>query len=133
MKTLTEIFDEVTSFKQKKRMVAKLKENDTFVVRTVLQANYKDQIKFGFPDGEPPFTKNEKKVVITDKQIAQLGNCIPSKRSNQVAREALFIKLLEQVNADDASLLCLMKDKKLQTKYPTLTVEVINEAIPNLI
>lgn len=133
MKTLTEIFDDITSVKQKKRLVAKLKENDTFVVRTVLQANFSNHIQFGFPEGEPPFKKNEAKTPIADKTIAQLGNCIPSKKNNQIAREGAFIKILEQVYQDDASLLCLMKDKKLQTKYAALTPEVINEAIPNLI
>jgi len=133
MKTLTETFNEIAALKQKKRIIAKLQENNTFVFRTILQGNFGSSIRFPFPEGEPPFKKNEKKIVVTDEIVKKLGACTVNAKGNPVVKERTFIQFLESINEADASLFCLMKDKKLTDKYPTITREIVAEAFPGLI
>jgi len=50
---------------------------------------------------------------------------------NSVRRETIFINLLEGVHPLEAEILCLVKDKKLQTKYK-ITKEIVSEAYPDI-
>lgn len=50
---------------------------------------------------------------------------------NSIRRETIFINLLEGVHPLEAEILCLTKDKKLQTKYK-ITKEIVSEAYPDI-
>jgi hypothetical protein len=50
---------------------------------------------------------------------------------NALRRENMFIQLLEGLHPYDAEILCLVKDKKLQTKYK-ISKEVVTEAYPDI-
>jgi hypothetical protein len=50
---------------------------------------------------------------------------------NSIRRETIFINLLEGVHPLEAEILCLCKDKKLQTKYK-ITKEIVSEAYPDI-
>lgn len=49
-----------------------------------------------------------------------------------IRREMMFINLLEGLHPKEAELLCLVKDKKLQTKYK-ITLENVKEAYPDIV
>ena len=44
----------------------------------------------------------------------------------------MFIQLLEGLSAEEAELLCLVKDGKLSEKYKRITKAVITEAFPSI-
>ena len=46
-------------------------------------------------------------------------------------RETMFIQILEGLHPEEAKLLCLVKDKELQTKYK-VTYEVVSQAYPDI-
>ena len=46
-------------------------------------------------------------------------------------RETMFIQMLEGLHPEEAKILCLVKDKQLQTKYK-ITQEVVAEAFPDI-
>jgi hypothetical protein len=50
---------------------------------------------------------------------------------NSIRRETIFINLLEGVHPLEAEILCLVKDKKLQTKYK-ITKEIVSTAYPDI-
>ena len=50
---------------------------------------------------------------------------------NSIRRETIFINLLEGIHPLEAEILCLVKDKKLQTKYK-ITKEIVSEAYPDI-
>lgn len=134
MKTLTETLNEITEkAKQKKTLAKKLKENESYVLLTLLQGNFNDNIQFPFPEGPPPFRPKEEKVELTKELINKIGPCTKGAKGMLLAKEKAFIDLLESIHQDDAELICLMKDKKLETKYPKLTKEVVKEAFPDLL
>jgi len=48
-----------------------------------------------------------------------------------IRREMMFINLLEGLHPREAEVICLVKDKKLQTKYK-ITHEIVKEAYPDI-
>jgi hypothetical protein len=50
---------------------------------------------------------------------------------SSLRRETMFINILEGLHPLEAEILCLCKDKKLQTKYK-ITKEIISEAYPDI-
>ena len=51
----------------------------------------------------------------------------------QMRREQLFIEMLSGLYIDEANLICLVKDKKLNKKYSTITEKLVRETFPNLL
>jgi len=45
----------------------------------------------------------------------------------------LFIQMLEGVHWTEAEVICLAKDKKLNTKYKSLKEDLVREALPNIL
>jgi hypothetical protein len=50
---------------------------------------------------------------------------------NSLRRENMFIQMLEGLHPLDAEIMCLVKDKKLQTKYK-ITKEIVGEAYSDI-
>lgn len=50
---------------------------------------------------------------------------------NKIKRETMFINMLESLHPEEAKVLCLVKDKNLQSVYP-ITQEIISEAYPDI-
>ncbi|NBR37664.1 MAG: hypothetical protein EBT80_10055 [Chitinophagales bacterium] len=50
---------------------------------------------------------------------------------NNIRRETMFINILEGLHPLEAEIICLVKDKKLSTKY-NLTKEIVAEAYPDI-
>jgi hypothetical protein len=50
---------------------------------------------------------------------------------NNIRRETMFINILEGLHPLEAEILCLVKDKKLDTKYK-ITKEIVAEAYPDI-
>jgi hypothetical protein len=50
---------------------------------------------------------------------------------NNIRRETMFINILEGLHPLEAEILCLVKDKKLETKYK-ISKDVVSEAYPDI-
>jgi len=50
---------------------------------------------------------------------------------SSLRRETMFINILEGLHPLEAEILCLVKDKKLQTKYK-ITKQIVSEAYPDI-
>lgn len=50
---------------------------------------------------------------------------------NNLRRESMFINILEGLHPLESEILCLIKDKKLQTKYK-ITKEIVSESYPDI-
>ena len=44
----------------------------------------------------------------------------------------MFVQLLEGLSAEEAELLCLVKDGRLSEKYKRITKTVVSEAFPQI-
>lgn len=132
-----EVLEKIAQTKATKTRISILKNNSSFALKTILQANFRDDIKFDIPEGTPPYKPDEgitgNQLQHIDKAITTLKHLLTTNKSiENVKKESMFINLLETVHAKDAKILIAMKDKTLRELYPGLTENIVEKAYPNL-
>ena len=130
-KSLYEILEKVNNFKQHKRKVEFLKNSYGESIRTILMGNFNESINFKMPEGAPPYEPNEE-AEHTEEAYDRIPH-IMNYNAHQWAREKILIELLQNVPPNDAKLVVAMKDKKLESIFPNITKEFVNEVWPELI
>lgn len=132
-----EIFEKVQEVRAMSDRIAILKENESFVIKTILQANFNDWIKFDLPEGEPPYNADtnppEFSASRIEKSIRQLIHFIDKSPLPRMKKEIKFIQMLEGLNVNDAKIIVAIKDKKLNKLYSALTPALVSRAFPTLI
>ena len=134
--SLSEIVNKTSEFKSKKEKIEWLKKNESQPLKTVLKYTYDtDNIKFLIPDTPPPWKKNDYVGVegMLYKEARRLRIFVEGggyDNLNQIKRENLFIGLLEDIDNNDAEMLCKMIAQK---PFKGLTKETVIEAFPDLI
>ena len=134
---LSEVLAKVSKQRSKAKKIQVLKENESLHLKSVLIWNFDDSVVSVLPEGEVPFDKNEAPAGTEHTYLAHehkvLYNFIKGGNDflKPVKREQLFLQLLEGLHADEAEVICLMKDKKLTDKYK-LTKSVVSEAFPDI-
>ena len=147
---ISEVLQRVSNAKTKTEKVEILQKYKSPALTKILLCNFAKNIHFLFPDGETPFTTNDMPAGIQhqllfrehrliDKMIKKeirgvtyygcSGQAKPS--IQQIKKEALWIQLLESLHADEATLLDLVKDKKLTDRYKVTKQNVV-DAFPEL-
>ena len=51
---------------------------------------------------------------------------------SSLRRETMFINILQGLHPREAEILCLVKDKQLETKYKSITKEIVSQAYPDI-
>jgi hypothetical protein len=131
---VAEFLDKVSKLKKKEDKVEALKFNDSFVLRTILQAAYDPRVKFNLPPGVPPFKKSElvdqENVLIKDaRKLVYFVEGGPNLKP--LKRETMFIEFLESLAPADADMILSIKEKKLPWKG--ITEDMVREAFPDLL
>ena len=132
-----EILDLVSAQRSKAKKVEVLQEYRDPSLVSILIWNFDDTVVSIIPEGEVPYNPNEVPVGTDHTSLrreyknlyhfVQGGNTSLS----TIRRETMFIQMLEGLHPREAEILCLIKDKKLTTKYK-LTYEVVKEAYPDI-
>ena len=52
---------------------------------------------------------------------------------SSLRRESMFIQLLEGLHPKEAEIICLIKDKELESVYPKVTLDVVKQAFPDIV
>jgi hypothetical protein len=132
-KAISEIIDEACKLKKKEDKIEFLKKNESVPLRTILKFTYNTaQIKFLLPGIPPPWKKNGYKDVegMLYSETRRLRIFIKGggyDDMNQAKREHQFISLLEDIDDQDAELLCKMIQQK---PLKGLSLEVAKETFP---
>lgn len=132
---LAEFLDKVSKLKKKEDKIAALRYNDSFQIRTILQAAFDPRVKWLLPEGTPPYTPS----ALVDQENVLINDCRKliyfveggSPNLKPIRRETMFVEMLEAVAPADAVLLCSLKEKKLP--YKGITVDLVREAFPDLL
>ena len=68
------------------------------------------------------------------KEYTKFNNFIKggSSKISSLGRETMFIQILEGLHPLEAEILCLVKDKNLESKYKSITFNLIKEACPEI-
>ena len=133
--SLSEIINKACELKTKQEKIDWLQTNDTIPLRTILRYTYDKSIEFLIPKSAPPWKKNSYVGVegMLFKETRRLRIFIKGcgyDNLNQVKRENLFISLLEDIDNNDAELLCKMIEQK---PLKGLSLKQVQAAFPDLI
>ena len=134
-----EIFELVSEQRTKAKRVEILKEYRDDSVTAVLIWNYDERVQSAVPDGQVPYKENEVPVG-TDhtslrREWKQLYHFIKGGNDSlsTLRRESMFIQLLEGLHPKEAEIICLIKDKELESVYPKVTLDVVKQAFPDIV
>lgn len=132
-----EIFEMVQACDKQADRIKILQEHESYELKSILQAAYRSDITFDLPAGAPPYTPSANPAGVLSSPMKKQIDVLPlllvgDTRWNKMKKEMSFIRLLENVHANDAEIIVAMKDKKLDKKYSTLTRSLVKKAFPNL-
>ena len=132
--TIIEILKLIDEADSEKRKIKLLKKNDNFILRTILQGNFSEQIKFDMPKGSPPLeeTKEEEIVSLDDEIIKQICKSC-DKRQHQWRREIVFTKAIQNLSEEEKDIIIAMKDKTINELYQSITYELVKEEYPKIL
>lgn len=131
---IAEILKKVESEKDKKTKIEILRKNDSKVLQDIIRLAFDKVIKWALPEGAPPYKENEfpgnqPNLYSSWKRMYLFFPTPETADMKQVKREILFIQFLEQLDPEDAKLICAIKDKKMPYKIPKALFE---EAFPGI-
>ena len=135
---ITEVLRKVSNAKTKKEKIKLLQDNNSNALRQLLIWNFDESVVSMIPEGAVPYTPNDAPVGTDHTRLEQEyrgfyrfvkggADKLPSLR-----RETMFVQLLEGLSAEEAELLCLVKDGSLTSKYKRITKAVVSEAFPQI-
>lgn len=135
LKPIPIIFKEISEAKTHLEKVKILKNNRNPMVDFLLELAFSKDIKINLPEGQPPYLKTgdadlfNATLLYANKKVIELFINGNSSHIPQIKQEQLFIDLLENLNINEAELLCEIKDKNL-TSYPGIRKKVIEKVYP---
>jgi hypothetical protein len=134
---ISEVLRKVSNAKTKAEKIKLLRENNSSGLRQLLIINFDDSVLSLMPEGDVPYTPNDAPVGTDHTRLEHEskglyrffkgGAKLPSLR-----RESMFVQLLEGLSAEEAELLCLVKDGQMNKKYKRITKAVVSEAFPQI-
>ena len=136
---ITEILRKVSNAKTKAEKVKLLREHNSNALRQVLIWNFDESVISMIPEGEVPYTPNDAPAgtdhTRLETEYRGLFRFVKGGQDSlkRTKREQMFIQLIEGLSAQEAELICLVKDGKLNDKYKRITKAVVSEAFPSIV
>jgi hypothetical protein len=133
---ISEVIKKASNAKTKAEKIKILRDNNTQALRSVLKWNFDPNITSDLPEGEVPYNKNDAPIgtehTVLERESRNLWRFIKGANTlSRMKREQLFIQLLEGLHESEAEIVCLVKDKELQSKF-RITHAVVKEAFPEI-
>lgn len=133
---ISEVIKKASNAKTKAEKIKILRENNSQALRSVLKWNFDSAITSDLPEGDVPYNKNDAPIgtehTVLEREARGLWKFIKGANTlTRFKREQLFIQLLEGLHESEAEIVCLVKDKELQSKY-RITHAVVKEAFPEI-
>ena len=132
-----EIFEEISKQRSASKKVEVLKEHRCDAVVSLLIWNFDDTVVSMLPEGTVPYERNDFPVG-TDhtslrKEWRNLYHFVRGGNDSlsKTRRESMFIQMLEGLHPHEADIVCLVKDKSLNSKYK-ITKANVEAAYPDI-
>ncbi len=135
---LSEILRKVSNAKTKAEKIALLKKHNSTALRQILIINFDDSVVSMLPEGDVPYTPNDAPPGTDHTRLEHEFKGLyrffkgGADKLPGMKRESMFVQLLEGLSAEEAELIVLVKDGKMNTKYKRITKAVISEAFPSI-
>lgn len=134
---LHEIFELASKQRSKAKKVEILQEYVNDALKTLFIWNFDDTVISVVPEGVVPYKENEVPVG-TDhtslrREYKHLYNFVKGGNDSlsTIRRETMFIQMLEGLHPEEAKILCLVKDKALQSRYK-IGYDIVAQAYPDI-
>jgi len=135
---ISEVLRKVNNAKTKAEKKELLQKYNSQTLRSLFIWNYDESVVSMLPEGDVPFTPNPAPEGTDTTLLENEGKKLfyfvkgGADHITQSKRESLFIAMLENIHPDEAEVLCLVKDKKLQSKFTRISKTLVQEAFPNI-
>ena len=135
---ISEILRKVSNAKTKKEKVDLLRKHNSTALRQLMVINFDESVISELPEGEVPYTPNDAPTGTDHTRLEQEYRGLyrffkgGDPRIKSLKRETMFVQLLEVLSAEEAELLVLIKDGRLNEKYKRITKAVVSEAFPQI-
>ena len=135
---ISEILRKISNAKTKKEKVDLFKKHNTPALRQLMIINFDESILSELPEGDVPYTPNDAPVGTDHTRLEQEYRGLyrffkgGDSRIKSLKRETMFVQFLEGLSAEEAELLVLVKDGRLNEKYKRITKAVVSEAFPSI-
>ena len=135
---LSEILRKVSNAKTKQEKVSLLRKHNSTALRQLLIINFDESIVSMLPEGDVPYTPNDAPLGTDHSRLEQEYRGLfryfkgGQDKLPALKRESMFVQLLEGLSAEEAELLVLAKDGRINEKYKRITKMVISEAYPSI-
>jgi hypothetical protein len=133
-----EVLELASKQRSKAKKVEILKQYEDPSIKAIFIWNFDPSVISAVPEGPVPYKENEVPVG-TDhtslrREYKNLYHFIKGGNDglSSLRRETMFIQLLEGLHPKEAEIICLVKDKQLQTKY-NLKEDVVKEAYSDIL
>lgn len=134
---ISEVLRKANNAKTKEEKKKILLENNSQVLRSLFIWNYDETVISMLPEGDVPYTPNPAPEgtdhLLLQNEGKKMFHFVKGGSSiTQSKREQIFLGMLENLHPDEAELLCLVKDKKLQKKYTRISKALVQETFPQI-
>ncbi len=124
--------------KTKKEKIDLLRKHNSTALRQLLIINFDESVVSMLPEGDVPYTPNDAPVGTDHSRLEQEYRGLyrffkgGADKLPNLKRESMFVQLLEGLAAEEAELMVLAKDGRINDKYKRITKAVISEAFPSI-
>ncbi|AOV60137.1 hypothetical protein P29A0810_201 [Synechococcus phage S-CAM8] len=135
---LSEILRKVSNAKTKAEKISLLRKHNSTALRQLLIINFDESILSMLPEGDVPYTPNDAPVGTDHSRLEQEYRGLyrffkgGQDKLPALKRESMFVQLLEGLSEEEAELMVLVKDGRMNEKYKRLTKAVVSEAFPSI-
>ena len=135
---LSEILRKVSNAKTKQEKISLLRKHNSTALRQLMIINFDESVVCLLPEGDVPYTPNDAPIGTDHSRLEQEYRGLyrffkgGQDKLPSLKRESMFVQLLEGLAAEEAELLVLAKDGRINEKYKRITKAVVSEAFPSI-
>lgn len=136
-KSVVKILRETSRLRTRDERIANLRKYESWLLKDIIRMNFDEAVVCILPEGIPEgveLVKDKDAKGSIDKHYDNFRYFFKTRWTNKIKnfdRQNRFIRLLQDVPASEAEMLCKAKDKKLN--YVGITKKLCQEAFPGLI
>jgi len=136
-----EVLDEVqaASTTIERSNILRSKYTDHQPLQYILKWNFDETLQSVLPEGEAPVDREERDGPAPSslweylKVFPRFVDCQVARQTAALRRENLFLEMLGSIDPKEANVVVLAKDKNLSSIYDKVTIDVVQQAFPDLI
>ena len=132
-----EVLELVDKQRSKAKKIDILREYADDALKAILIWNFDPTAISVIPEGAVPYKENEVPVGTDHTSLRREWKNLyhfvkgGNDRLSAIRRETMFIQMLEGLHPEEAKIICLVKDKNLESQYK-ITYDVVQQAYPDI-